>query len=89
MNGASGHAGLFSTAHDLTVLAQFMLNGGIFQDKQLFNQSIIDMVTTPIPNPQDETDCQFGTGWKLNVDPNENNYIFGDSASSKTFGHDG
>lgn len=35
MGGVSGHAGLFSSAHDLSVLAQMYLNGGIYNGKRI------------------------------------------------------
>jgi CubicO group peptidase (beta-lactamase class C family) len=89
MNGVSGHAGLFSTAHDLTVLSQLMLNGGEFQNIRLFNQDIIDLVSQPIPDPQSETKCQFGVGWKVNADQDTNNFIFGNSAPFQAYGHNG
>lgn len=35
MGGVSGHAGLFSSAHDLAILAQMYLNGGIYNGKRI------------------------------------------------------
>src|SRR5690348_13312627 len=34
MGGVSGHAGLFSSAHDLAILAQMYLNGGVYNGKR-------------------------------------------------------
>ncbi|HEX4228919.1 MAG TPA: serine hydrolase [Bryobacteraceae bacterium] len=41
MGGVSGHAGLFSSAHDLAILAQMYLNGGIYNGKRIVSQSTL------------------------------------------------
>ena len=42
LDGVAGHAGLFSTANDLSHLLQMLLNGGSFNEKQ-----IIKLVCNP------------------------------------------
>ena len=43
IGGIAGHAGLFSTASDLSIFSQMMLNGGIYGWKRIFNtQSVTD-----------------------------------------------
>lgn len=46
--GISGHAGLFSTAHDLAIFAQMMLNGGAYGKIKLFDKSTFKLFTTTI-----------------------------------------
>ena len=45
--GVTGHAGLFSTAHDLAIFAQMMLNKGIYGKTRIFKPETIDLFTTP------------------------------------------
>jgi CubicO group peptidase (beta-lactamase class C family) len=45
LGGIAGHAGLFSTAADLSVFAQMMLNGGEFQGKRLIADSTVALFT--------------------------------------------
>jgi CubicO group peptidase (beta-lactamase class C family) len=47
MNGVAGHAGVFSTADDLAVLAQTFLNGGSYRGARILKQ---DSVTAMITN---------------------------------------
>jgi len=41
LGGVAGHAGLFSTAADLSVFAQMMLNGGVYNGKRVIADSTI------------------------------------------------
>ncbi|HZS53174.1 MAG TPA: carbohydrate-binding family 9-like protein [Bryobacteraceae bacterium] len=41
MGGVSGHAGLFSSAHDLAILAQMYLNGGIYNGKRIVSEETL------------------------------------------------
>lgn len=43
MGGVSGHAGLFSSAHDLSIFAQMYLNGGIYNGKRIVSQQTLEM----------------------------------------------
>jgi CubicO group peptidase (beta-lactamase class C family) len=61
MNGASGHAGLFSTACDLSVLMNMMLNNGTYGNHKFFDKQIVNNVTTPIAAPGTHT-FEFDTG---------------------------
>jgi CubicO group peptidase (beta-lactamase class C family) len=47
MGGVSGHAGLFSTAVDLAVFAQMLLNNGEFNGTRILKKETIDMMLTP------------------------------------------
>lgn len=46
MGGVSGHAGLFSNAHDLAVIMQMLLDGGMANGQQLLRPSTIKYFTT-------------------------------------------
>lgn len=43
--GVAGHAGLFSDAYDLAVLAQMLLNGGVIDGKNFFSKATLDLFT--------------------------------------------
>ncbi|MEO7963515.1 MAG: serine hydrolase, partial [Gemmatimonadaceae bacterium] len=45
LGGVAGHAGLFSTASDLAVFAQMMLNGGSYDDVRILSDSTIALFT--------------------------------------------
>ncbi len=45
LGGVAGHAGIFSTAADLSVFAQMMLNGGEFQGTRLIADSTVSLFT--------------------------------------------
>jgi CubicO group peptidase (beta-lactamase class C family) len=47
MGGVAGHAGLFSTARDLSALAQLYLNHGSYRGKRLIKASTIALFETP------------------------------------------
>ncbi|WP_081412769.1 penicillin binding protein PBP4B [Fictibacillus gelatini] len=82
MGGVSGHAGLFSTANDLAVLLQVMLNGGGYGDVKLFDQQTINTFIAPSHDPT------FGLGWRRNGDSGMV-WMFGSFASPKAIGHTG
>lgn len=46
MDGVSGHAGLFSSANDLAVFAQMLLNGGTYGGRRYLKESTIRQFTT-------------------------------------------
>lgn len=46
VGGVSGHAGLFSTAHDLAVLAQSMLNGGRYGQVRILSEASVRTLFT-------------------------------------------
>ena len=45
MGGVAGHAGLFSTATDLAIFAQMMLNGGEFNGVRIVSDSAVKLFT--------------------------------------------
>ena len=50
LGGVAGHAGLFSTAGDLAVFAQLMLDGGVAGSTRLFADTIARAFTQPGPD---------------------------------------
>src|SRR6476620_1971339 len=46
LGGVAGHAGLFSTAADLSVFAQMMLNGGEYNGVQIISKPTVELFTT-------------------------------------------
>ena len=46
LGGVAGHAGLFSTASDLSVFAQMMLNGGEYNGVQIISKPTVDLFTS-------------------------------------------
>ena len=45
LGGVAGHAGLFSTAKDLAIFSQMMLNKGLYGWKRIFKQETVDLFT--------------------------------------------
>jgi CubicO group peptidase (beta-lactamase class C family) len=44
LNGVAGHAGLFSTVHDLANFAQMILNDGIYGEHSILSRNSIDLM---------------------------------------------
>jgi beta-glucosidase-like glycosyl hydrolase/CubicO group peptidase (beta-lactamase class C family) len=81
LGGVSGHAGLFSTAGDLAILLQMLLNGGEYGGRQFLKPEIIRQFTT-----QQSQQSSRGIGWDTNVGTGR---FTGSKLSSKTFMHTG
>ena len=52
LGGVAGHAGLFSTADDLAVFAQMMLNGGQWHDQRVLSALTVKTMTEPRTVPK-------------------------------------
>lgn len=63
MEGVAGHAGLFSTAGDLAIFAQMLLNGGNGNGVRILNPGTVEQMTTP-QSPPGMTELR-GLGWQL------------------------
>lgn len=61
--GISGNAGLFSTAEDLAIFAQMLLNDGTFKGKRILSKKTIDMMTNVYHKV---AFAQRGLGWDIN-----------------------
>ncbi len=80
MGGVAGHAGLFSTAGDLSIFAQMMLNGGIYAHKRLLNRSTIATFTK-----RDAIgDSARALGWDVVTEPDSS---AGKYLSQQAYGH--
>lgn len=78
LGGVAGNAGLFSTAGDLAVFAQAMLDGGLAGSTRLFADSIAREFTQPGPGWR-------GLGWQ--TCPGDGSC--GQYLSTRAFGHTG
>ena len=63
MGGVAGHAGVFSTADDLSRFAQMMLNGGLLDEARVLSPLSVVKMTTP-QSPPDHPALR-GLGWDL------------------------
>lgn len=63
MGGISGHAGLFSTADDLALFAEMLLNRGKLGRVRILKPETVDMITTP-QSPAGKKRLH-GLGWDL------------------------
>ena len=78
LGGVAGHAGLFSTAADLSVFAQMMLNGGEYNGVQIITKQTVELFTSR----------SFGhraLGW----DTAEGDYGSGRYLGETAYGHTG
>ena len=80
MGGVSGHAGLFSTAPDLTIFAQMMLNGGEYKGVRILKPETIARWTAP----QSRTSSR-ALGWDTPSKGSSSGRFF----SPRSFGHTG
>jgi CubicO group peptidase (beta-lactamase class C family) len=78
MGGVAGHAGLFSTAADLSVFAQMMLNGGVYNGVRIIADSTVQLFTTRAVGHR-------ALGW----DTPSGSYGSGNYLSEHAFGHTG
>lgn len=66
LGGIAGHAGLFSTAADLSVFAQMMLNGGSYDGVQIISDSTVSLFTHRAAGHRalgwDTADGDYGSG---------------------------
>lgn len=83
MDGVSGHAGLFSNAHDLATLAQVMLNRGGYGTVKLFDEATVDQFIKP-----KDTDASYGLGWRRK-DVSTYAWVFSPLSDTSTIGHTG
>lgn len=82
LDGVAGHAGVFSTAHDLTIFGQMMLNKGTYQGERVLSKQAFKLMDTNWN--EDFPGQDHGLGWELNQD-----WYMGGLADSKTMGHTG
>lgn len=82
LGGVAGHAGLFSSAHDLAVFGQMMLNDGTYDGQRILSQRAVKLLLTNWDKefPEDST----GLGWSI-----DRGYFMGALSGPDTLGHEG
>lgn len=78
LGGVAGHAGLFSTASDLSVFAQMMLNGGVYNGVRIVSDSAVHLFTARAAGTR-------ALGW----DTCDNDGGCGEYMSDHAYGHTG
>ena len=84
MGGVAGHAGLFSTADDLAIYCQMMLNGGAYNGAHILGPLSIAAMTRP--RAVSENGAARGLGWDIATSFSANK---GDLFPLGSFGHTG
>src|SRR5437870_5078923 len=84
MGGVAGHAGLFSTADDLAIYCQMILNGGIHNGTRVL--SPLSVATMTRPRAVAEDGAARGLGWDIATSFSSNK---GDLFPLGSFGHTG
>ncbi len=64
LGGVAGHAGVFSTADDLAVLSQALLNGGTYRGQRILTRESVTMLITNFN--EDFPGDDHGLGFELN-----------------------
>jgi uncharacterized protein YbbC (DUF1343 family)/CubicO group peptidase (beta-lactamase class C family) len=84
MGGVAGHAGLFSTADDLAIYCQMILNGGEYKGVRILAPLTVAEMTRP--RLVSDTGWTRGLGWDINSSFSTNR---GDLFPLGSFGHTG
>ena len=64
LGGVAGHAGLFSSAYDLSRYARMILGGGVLDDRRILSEQIVTQMTSPYVS--DNGAVLRGLGWDMN-----------------------
>ncbi len=81
MGGVAGHAGLFSTASDLAIFCQMILNGGVYAHHRILRRETIDRFT----RRKAIGDSARSLGWDVSTGESSSGRYF----SRNSFGHTG
>ena len=84
MNGVAGHAGLFSTANDLAIYCQMILNHGTYGGVRILAPLTVAEMTRP--RVVSSSGATRGLGWDMNTSFSTNR---GDLFPLGSFGHTG
>jgi CubicO group peptidase (beta-lactamase class C family) len=84
LGGVAGHAGLFSSAYDLSRYARLMLGGGVLDNMRIFSEQVVAEMTTPYPCNNGRV--KRGLGWDIESPFSAPKGSFFSAAS---FGHTG
>lgn len=82
LDGIAGHAGLFSSANDLSIFSQMMLNNGELNKTKIFNMETIELFTKRAKIIEDNSRC---LGW----DSPDGECSGGLFTSKESYGHTG
>lgn len=77
----AGHAGLFSTAQDLAKFMSMIMNKGVYNDKRMIKEEIVELFTK-----KQSTQSSRALGWDTK---SEKGSSAGDLFSAGSFGHTG
>lgn len=84
MGGVAGHAGVFSTAGDLAILAQMLINGGEIHGRRILSARAVAAMTKPYTVPG--SSIQRGLGWDIRSPYSK---VFNAAFPKGSFGHTG
>jgi CubicO group peptidase (beta-lactamase class C family) len=84
LGGVAGHAGLFSSALDLSRYARFMLGHGALDGKRILSERVVNQMTAP--HPCGRTPVKRGLGWDMDSPFSAPK---GTLFSQRSFGHTG
>jgi uncharacterized protein YbbC (DUF1343 family)/CubicO group peptidase (beta-lactamase class C family) len=84
MGGVAGHAGLFSTAADLSIFCRLLLDGGAYHGVRILSPLAVAKMTTPA-TPPEEANVR-GLGWDIDSSFSANR---GELLPLGSFGHTG
>jgi serine-type D-Ala-D-Ala carboxypeptidase len=83
LGGVAGHAGLFSTAADLAIFCNMILNGGEYGGRRILQKESVEKITEPCPVPGG----MRSRGWDIDTAYSKNRGEF--FPKGKSFGHTG
>lgn len=86
LKGVAGHAGLFSTADDLSIYAQMLLEGGSIHGQRILSEPTVRLMTTPQEIAEPGKRTLRGLGWDMRSGYSSNR---ADNMSPRAFGHGG
>ena len=84
MAGVAGHAGLFSTADDLSIFCRMLLGGGAYEGKRILSPLTVAKMTSPATPPGERN--VRGFGWDMDSSFSTNR---GELLPLGSFGHTG
>ena len=81
MGGVSGHAGIFSTAPDLSAFCQMWLDGGVYAHHRILKRATVTLFTAP----QALSNGARTLGWAVPTETSSSGHFF----SQHSYGHTG
>jgi CubicO group peptidase (beta-lactamase class C family) len=81
LGGVAGHAGLFSTGHDLAIFARMYLNRGVYDSVRVVSEAAVEKFT----QVQDSALSNRALGWEVPSGTNSAGHLL----STHAFGHTG